>query len=55
MKKVKLNLGCGRDKKKDYINLDSSKNVRPDKVWNLEKTPLHLKIILLTRLLLSTY
>ena len=43
MKKVKLNLGCGRDKKKDYINLDSSKNVRPDKVWNLEKTPLPFK------------
>ena len=36
---MKLNLGCGNDKRKDYVNIDSSKQVKPDKVWNLEKTP----------------
>ena len=36
----KLHLGCGINYKKDWINLDSSKDVKPDVVWNLEKTPL---------------
>ena len=40
---MKINLGCGRDKKKDYLNIDSSKKVNPDKVWNLEKIPLPFK------------
>ncbi|MFA5953759.1 MAG: methyltransferase domain-containing protein [Candidatus Pacearchaeota archaeon] len=40
---MKLNLGCGLDKKKGYLNIDSSKDVNPDKVWNLEKTPLPFK------------
>ncbi len=40
---LRLNLGCGIDKKEGYINVDSSKTVKPDKVWNLEKTPLPFK------------
>jgi len=40
---MKLNLGCGNDKKKGYLNIDSSKQVDPDKVWDLEKTPLPFK------------
>jgi len=40
---MKLNLGCGIDKKKGYLNIDSSKSIKPDKVWDLEKTPLPFK------------
>jgi len=40
---MKLNLGCGKDKKNDYINIDFSSEVEPDKVWDLEKTPLPFK------------
>lgn len=40
---MKLNLGCGRIKKKGYVNVDFSSKVNPDKVWNLEKTPLPFK------------
>lgn len=35
----KLNLGCGRDVKKDYINLDTSKIKGVDVVHNLDKYP----------------
>ncbi len=34
---MKLNLGCGEDYKKGYVNCDISKDVKPDKVVNLEK------------------
>lgn len=40
---MKINLGCGKDKRKGYVNVDSSSLVKPDKVWNLEKTPLPFK------------
>ena len=40
---MKLQIGCGNDKRKGYINLDGSKEVKPDVVWNLEKTPLPFK------------
>jgi len=34
---MKLNLGCGRDKRKGYINCDLNKSVNPDKIVDLEK------------------
>jgi hypothetical protein len=34
---MKLNLGCGIDKKQGYINCDISKDVNPDRVIDLEK------------------
>ena len=37
VKKLKLNLGCGNDKKEGYLNCDISKDVRPDKIVDLEK------------------
>lgn len=40
---MKLQIGCGNDYRKGYINLDGSKEVKPDVVWNLEKTPLPFK------------
>ncbi len=40
---VKLNLGCGRDVKKDSINLDSVKLKGVDKVHNLNKFPYPFK------------
>ena len=34
---MKLNIGCGNSKKKDYINCDISADVKPDKIVDLEK------------------
>ncbi|RLC85258.1 MAG: hypothetical protein DRJ03_12190 [Chloroflexi bacterium] len=34
---MKLNLGCGFDKRKGYINIDARKDVKPDIVLDLEK------------------
>lgn len=36
-KTKKLNLGCGKDFKKDYINCDIRKDVKPDVVLDLTK------------------
>jgi len=35
--KVKLNVGCGYDKKPGWINTDLSNDVNPDVVWDIEK------------------
>lgn len=39
----KINLGCGKDHKKGYINIDISSQVKPDKVVDLEKAKLPFK------------
>jgi len=33
---MKLNLGCGNDKRHGYINIDCRLEVNPDLLWNLE-------------------
>jgi ubiquinone/menaquinone biosynthesis C-methylase UbiE len=33
----KLNIGCGYNKKKGFINIDKAKHVNPDKVVDIEK------------------
>ena len=37
--KKKLNIGCGNDIKKDYVNLDFVKQKGVDKAWDLNKYP----------------
>lgn len=37
-----LNLGCGRDKKPDCMNVDANPTVEPDLLWNLEERPFPL-------------
>ena len=39
---IKLNIGCGVDKKEGYLNCDSSPLIKPDRVINLEE-PLPFK------------
>ena len=36
---MKLNLGCGLDKRKEFINIDIRGEVKPDLVWDLGKIP----------------
>jgi len=36
----KLNLGCGNDIKKDYVNLDIAKLQGVNVVWDVNKLPL---------------
>ena len=37
---LKLNLGCGLDKRPGYINIDVREEVKPDLVWDLHYVPL---------------
>jgi len=39
----KINLGCGRDYKREYINIDSSPLVKPDYIIDLEEAKLPFK------------
>ncbi len=36
---MRLNMGCGDTKKKDYINIDISDKCNPDVVWDIRNTP----------------
>jgi hypothetical protein len=40
---IKLHIGCGFDKKKDFLNVDSSKEVNPDLVCDLDTQELPLQ------------
>ncbi len=40
---MKLHMGCGVDYKQGYVNVDNSPQVKTDKLWDLEKTPLPFK------------
>jgi len=39
---MKLNLGCGLDKREGYVNIDSRESVKPDLVLDLEKNLLKM-------------
>jgi len=41
---VKLNLGCGLDKRPDYLNVDCRREVKPDLVTDLESLYLRMFI-----------
>jgi len=36
---MKIYFGCGLDKKEGYINVDIRREINPDLVWDMEKTP----------------
>src|SRR5579859_5561149 len=36
---IRLNLGCGQNKKEGYVNLDKYDSFSPDVVWDLERFP----------------
>ena len=36
---MKLNLGCGQNKREGFINIDKYPTFSPDVVWDLEQTP----------------
>lgn len=36
---MKLNLGCGTDKRQGYVNIDIRREVNPDLIWDLERLP----------------
>lgn len=36
---MKINVGCGNDKKEGYLNIDSEASAKPDKKVNLDKYP----------------
>ena len=40
---IKLNLGCGSDYKKDWINIDVNKGVKADKYFDFNKMPYPFK------------
>lgn len=40
MKQFKLNIGCGYKKKQGFVNIDISKDVKPDLVLDLDKEDL---------------
>jgi predicted SAM-dependent methyltransferase len=35
---MKLNLGCGRNKRDGFVNIDKYATFQPDLVWDIEKT-----------------
>ena len=36
---MKLNMGCGHNRREGYVNVDAAAACRPDEVWDLERTP----------------
>ena len=36
---IRLNLGCGQNKKDGYVNVDKYDTFEPDRVWDLERCP----------------
>jgi hypothetical protein len=36
---MKLNLGCGQNKRDGFVNIDKYPTFAPDLLWDLEQTP----------------